>query len=220
MITHHTFEEKIASRQKEALAKELGYKSSPKGLAAIEAFLGVKSIEAWLAHGHYDMVHNSESFLRALTNALGLPREEIEESIARSRESAALLGRLQKPYIFVYTDFRRKGEPIFALAALESRRNIGLDKKMVYDWGLDETLRRVGALVAKHYKDNQGRLALWGNIVSYVYHHIDGKKYVFDTDGKLKEGAEPLPEKRAEIRLKNRPITFAEIEEKNLSKEW
>ena len=208
MITHQTFKQQIDKRSKEALVKELGYGSLKKGIDAIEAFLATGSIDAWLAHGHYDIVHNSESFLRALTSVLGLPREEVEECIVRNRERVALLGRLQRPYIFVYTGFRRKSEPIFALAALESKRNIGLDKETVYSWGLEETLKRVGTLVAQYYRENQGRLALWGNIESYVYHHIDGKKYVFGTDGKLKEGAEPLPESRAEILVKNRPIVF------------
>ena len=65
-----------------------------------------------------------------------------------------------------------------------------------------QILKSISKMVGKHYLVNNGELAMWGRIENYVYHHYDGKKYVFDGDGCLLEDAKEIFESRATLSLK------------------
>ena len=41
-----------------------------------------------------------------------------------------------------------------------------------------------------------------------MYHHVDGSKFVFDTDGTWLEGHSEISESRAELKIGNQKINF------------
>jgi len=86
-------------------------------------------------------------------------------------------------YIFVDTDFKRKNEPIFVLAALSNSRYI----RGLYELNhktIEEQIVAVSRIIRNNYEKNSGKLELWGEIKRYHYHYSsDLPAIVFDIDG-------------------------------------
>ena len=80
---------------------------------------------------------------------------------------------------------QRNGRPIFALTRIDRYRIIKLDKKTIFDRSLAETLDDVSRRVVHHFQLTKGRLPLEGVILGYTYHHVDGRAFRFDTEGRL-----------------------------------
>jgi hypothetical protein len=198
-----TIRQRVRALDPDALVKTLGYRSVPKGRKTLEEFLQAPDIESWLSGSHYDLTHSSRSFLKALCRELDLG-EACEREIAAYERKQEELQKMETPWIFIYTGFRRKSEPIFALAFLEPRRRIVFDKAWARGRRLEEILDELSRLIPEHYREHEGKLPIWGPIRSYVYHHTDGSQYIFDPDGTLRED-QPLPEEnRAELELKGK----------------
>ena len=89
------------------------------------------------------------------------------------------------PYIFVDTGFKRKGQTIISMAAMEPKRHITLHTEEIASLLLDEVLQKVADIIRAHYRESGGSLPLWGEIQYYLYHHINGTDYQFQTDGSL-----------------------------------
>jgi len=68
--------------------------------------------------------------------------------------------KFKRCYIFVNTNFKRKNEPIFALAFMESGRRISIPKEQFAFKSDDEIFELVSKIVKKHYKENEGKLQL------------------------------------------------------------
>ena len=177
----------VKESDRKELLRSLGYHDIRKGDKSLSDFLKAGSLKDWLAHGHYDFVHSSESFAKTLATLAGVDPGAIDRIVDEEAERRAILSQLLPPYIFVDTRFRRKNEPIFALAFMEGKRRIALDKETVYDQGLEATLREVGQIIREHYRNTGGKLKLWGKIHEYRYHHLDGRTFRFDTEGRLIE---------------------------------
>jgi len=208
MTLHQHITDKIAAVSKAELVQTLGYGNAAKGLETLNAFLQAKDTDEWLHSSHYDFKYNSQTFLTALGKALDISDEEIERAIAEQNERQKRLDAMTLPFIFINTRFRRKNEPIFALALLENRRRLILDKEQLLDMDDDAVFALVSEMVKAHYKEVDGALPLWGKIHNYIYHHTDDRQFVFDTDGNLKEDVTPAPESKAELRIGNKPITL------------
>ena len=73
-------------------------------------------------------------------------------------------------YIFIDTDFKRKNESVFVLAALSNRRYIrGLCE--LHDKIIEEQIVAVSRIIRNHYAKSNGRLELWGEIKRYHYRY-------------------------------------------------
>lgn len=104
-------------------------------------------------------------------------------------------------YIFVNTNFKRKSEPIFALALLEPKRRISLSKiEGLLDKSTNEILNDISNLVKNHYIEYKDGLYIWGKIASYQVHLFD-VIYQFDIEGNLIETNEVVPESMATMRI-------------------
>ncbi|GEM_PF-1134637 len=187
MRTYDTLVRFVKETDRKELLRSLGYHDLQKGKKVLRAFQGAGSLRNWLAKGHYDFVHSSESFVKKLASLAGVDPNVIDRSINTEAKRRAILSQLLPPYIFVDTRFRRKNEPIFALAFMEGKRRIALDKEAVYDRSLRETLQEVSQIIREHYRNTGGKLNLWGKIHEYRYHHLDGRTFRFDTEGRLVE---------------------------------
>ena len=187
MRTYDTLVRFVKETDRKELLRALGYHDLRKGEESLRAFLSAGSLRNWLTHGHYDFVHSSESFVKKLASLAGVDPDVIDRIIEAEAKRRAILSQLLPPYIFVDTRFRRKNEPIFALAFMEGKRRIALDKETVYDRSLKETLQEVSQIIRDHYRNTGGKLNLWGKIHEYRYHHLDGRTFRFDTEGHLIE---------------------------------
>ncbi len=187
MRTYDTLVRFVKETDRKELLRSLGYRDLRKGEESLSDFLSAGSLKNWLAHGHYDFVHSSGSFVKKLASLAGVDPIAIDRIIKEEAKRREILSRLQTPYIFVDTRFRRKNEPIFALAFMEGKRRIALDKEAVYDRSLEETLQEVSQIIREHYRNTGGKLNLWGKIHEYRYHHLDGRTFRFDTEGHLIE---------------------------------
>ena len=206
MTLEEKIREKINTTGKDTLLKAMGYHHLEKGRKRLDVFLEAPSIFAWLMHGSFDMKYDSKAFLKVLGKVLHISEREIEETIISSEKRSKELDEMEEPYIFVDTKFKRNNEPIFALAFMESKRRIKLDKVFCIYKSKQNILDEVIRLIQKHFEDNEGRLKLWGKIDLYVYHHIDGSRYIFTPDGKLLDDREEISESKAELHLGNKLI--------------
>ena len=126
-----------------------------------------------------------------------VPKVYTKEELAIKKE----LAKFKNSYIFVNTNFKRKSEPIFALAFCESKRNITLDKNNLIFKSDDKIFATISNIVKQHHNNTKGTISIWGDIVNYVYHHSDGEVYVFDISGEQIKDIEVI-ENRASLKLK------------------
>ena len=108
-------------------------------------------------------------------------------------------------YIFVNTNFKRKGEPIFVLAFLEAKRRISITDELA-STNQEELFQNIGAYVKNHYVknhyvQNNGDLGTWGKIINYQV-HLQDKVYLFDIKGNHLENAASVIENCATMGLK------------------
>jgi len=209
-----TLKEKLAPIDEEKLLKEMGYHNLAKAKERLHSLLEAADLEAWLESGAYDFLYSSRGFLRRLFEILELPSQPLEEEFRRIDAKKEALAKMQAPYIFADTNFRRRNEPIFVLAFLECKRRIPLDKRDVAEMPLPQVLSKVSQIVRRHYEQSGGKLTVWGPIHRYVYHHTDGSTFVFDHEGNLLTDSEPVEESRAELTLKGKPIDIVFGEKK------
>ena len=109
------------------------------------------------------------------------PKYYTQEEIAQRKERE----KFKECYIFVNTNFKRKSEPIFALAFCEYKRHISLPKNDLIFKTDQEIFEIISDIVKQHYISSSGAIALWGKIENYNYHHKDGNSYIFDINGNV-----------------------------------
>jgi len=208
MSEYIKLQEKLNSLSKDEIYNvidKLKYKGSyNKALEKIES-LKNDSLKKYLEKPHFDFYYSSKEFLYKLTEILGLNVEKIKKEVKEIDDYLTKISKLPQPYIFVDTNFKRANQPIFALAFMEGVRRIKINKEEVYNKPLEEVLKNISEFVKKHYKENQGKLPMWGKIHNYVYHHIDGKSYIFDKDGNLKDN-DKIIESEATLKIGNKEI--------------
>jgi len=191
------------------LIRKLGYHNPRKGEQALQKFLNAGSLEKWLQSSLFDFVHAPVTFVRKLAQILDLDSPRLEREIEAIQDREVRKIRMPRPWIFVETHFRRRGEPILILAMLEGKRRIALQKEQVFERPLPEVLGLVSRIVREHYAQSGGKLPIWGSIDEYHYHHPDGVVYRFDPQGALIERIqEPIEESRATLTIRGRPIDF------------
>jgi len=152
-----------------------------------------------LNHSHYDFKYVPTTFARKLSDVLGIP-ELFYNTVIDDTLAALALEASQKSHFFLETNFKRKGEPIFMLAALESKRYLSLDKA-IYTLSLNEQLEQLSTLIKQHNKETPSLIG-WGTIVSYVYYYRDDIVLIFSTSGELIESTSSYATSRARLSLK------------------
>ena len=146
-----------------------------------------------------------EEFLEYLFEALNLSEIDYEVFCDVCRDMERRYDALEQPYIFVDTNFSRKGEPVIALAMLESRRRIKINKVQYLERSNSENLTYVENAIKLHYKESKGALALWGEIRAYLYYDGQGKRTVLNYFGEVIE-LDDVCESRATLKLGNKTL--------------
>jgi len=187
MNVYERLKERLRTVSRDAFAKALGYGSVRRAGKTLDAFVSSESLEAWLEDSYYDFNHTSKTFFLEACTFCGFDCRECDTEFQEALRRIERLHAAAVPWIFVETGFRRKSEPIHALALLEQTRRIALDKKEIVDLSPDRALEKVSEIVRSHYVEKEGRLPVWGEIAFYVYHHTDGRTFRFSPDGTVTE---------------------------------
>ena len=212
MTLHKQIIQKLEQVSCDDVLRSMGYHNLKVGHKTLQKFLDTDTIYLWLKKGNFDMKYDSEAFLRALLKAVNFPASLAEDEIQESQKHLGCIARMKESYIFIDTHFKRRGEPLHVLAILEGYRHISIDKELLVYKSETEIFKEIGRIIQKHYLLQEGKLKLWGEIYTYVYHHSDGNKYIFNPDGTLSEDHEDIPESKAELRIGNQKITFMQEE--------
>ena len=172
--------EKINLYDKDDLSKKLGYSKQVKFEETLNKFLQFLNIYQWFEKGYYDLVNNAEDFFIKLSKALNIEDSLINRELKEINLYKQEVEKFKDSYIFVNTNFKRKNEPIFALAFCENQRRISLYKKenLLFKT-IDEIFKILSKEIKEHYLQNEGNLNIWGKINSYHVHLFE-KIYVFD----------------------------------------
>lgn len=187
--------QKLDGKNLTQLAKAIGYQNPNKFLEHLtvhvlnQPFLG-------LDHPHYDFRYSTSELILKLAEALDIPSKVVDSALYEVNIGIKLYNQ-HTPYLYVKTDFSIKQStfPIFALAALESRRRISVAFE---DFQNDKNAMKeiLSKSIKSHYSEHNGHLEFWGNIIGYHYHHSDGSIDYWSTDGQKLED-KPIVESKA-----------------------
>ena len=196
---------KLQDQDLSVFISALGYNSSKnrKVLQALTMLLNADELDTYLDTSNYDFRYNSRTLLKAICKQLKISKIDYVVAIDTYLDNNRRLEALINPYIFVDTNFKRLGEPIFALAMLESKRRIMFDKKSLYSKSKDEINFYVSNAVKLHYKWNNGQLPIWGKIRGYLFYDTEGKRTVYSVLGEVIE-EDTVQESRARVQLNNK----------------
>ena len=200
-------QEKIQEVGIDHMIEKLGYKPSrsDKVNSALQILLSATEIDTFLDQGYFDFKYDSRGFLKALCRVLKIPKVDLAVTLEAYDDKRRRLAGMQSPYIFVYTGFKRKSQPIFALAAMESKRRIPLDKKIYLSKTQEEIDLYIRYMLKLHYKWNKGELPLWGKIKSYVYYDTEGNRTLYSPLGDIIEDDE-IRETRASVTVDHKTL--------------
>ena len=176
---------------KKALSKALGYVREQNFTRALANLEAAKSLDEFITKGHFDWAHSSETLILALSKHFAL---NIDAELGEVQKLYNERVKFRGSYIYIDTDFRRKGEPIFALAMAQHLRYISLTPFLdeLCFKALDEQLEVIPKITTSYYQKTQ-TLPIFGAITGFKLYFL-GKNYSLDTNGNFtdKEIAEQV----------------------------
>jgi len=182
--------------------EKLGCKSSKaqKLKDALQILKNAEEIDVFLDQGYFDFKYDSLGLLKAVCRILKIPKVDLAVTLEAYDDKQRRLAAMKAPYIFVYTGFKRQNQPIVALAAMESKRRMPLDKKMYLSKTKEELDLYIRHAVKLHYKWRKGELPLWGEIRAYIYYDTEGNRTVYSPLREIIE-EEEIRESRAMVKF-------------------
>lgn len=176
---------------KKALSKALGYVREQNFTRALANLEAAKSLDEFITKGHFDWAHSSETLILALGKHFTL---NIDAELSEVQKLYNERVKFRGSYIYIDTDFRRKSEPIFALAMAQHLRYISLTPFLdeLCFKALDEQLKVISNITKNYYQKTQA-LPIFGAITGFKLYFL-GKNYSLDTNGNFtdKEIAEQV----------------------------
>ena len=182
MKTEKIIQSRLKKFPKSEIVNKLGYASNKKALEALKKFTNSKNLHSWLHGGFYDFKYTALSFFKKLCEIINIDKDRYDQALLDDKKYHEELKRFQDSYIFVNTNFKRKGQPIFALAFSEFKRRLKVPVEKLLFKNEDEILKSTSDFVVNHHKTTKGDIGIWGKAISYVFHY-NGKKYNFGTEG-------------------------------------
>lgn len=198
---------RAAGHDPDTLLQKMGYAQADQNDRARLARV-LADPELGLNSAEYDFVHDSRGFLIALCQALRVDpmyRDAFLEMHDARREAER---RAYKPWLFVDTGFKRSdrpGVPLFALAAMESRRRLNLPPET---WTLPWSAQLAIAQqrIQAHMVETGGKLELWGTIRRYLFCYDENARLALDLEGNVLGDASQEGLSQASVQLKGKSI--------------
>lgn len=190
---------KARERSRDEVLKAMGY--SPVRQSNRDRLDKILAEETLGLEGNdYDLKHDSRGFLKALCAALDIDYAEHESEVEAIHDWIVSEREAFQPYLFADTGFKRSdrpGTPIFALACLESRRNLRLSRQSRLA-PREEVIAEAVDKVRSHYRETGGELYVWGTINRYLLFLAPKVSLVIDTGGGLQgQGPQHVPSRSA-----------------------
>jgi DNA polymerase III delta prime subunit len=186
----------------DVLRHHLNYHSIHSCDKALRNFLETPALDEWLSSGYYDFKYTSKSLYEKLCELSRIDEKLVEDKLAEIERTKEEQKRFKDAYIFVNTCFKRSSEPIFTLAIMESKRRLSLlEYGEFYFRPIEEILKEVSNIVQQHFKDNKGKVAVWGNIVNYQL-YLFGECYIYEPSGEFRHNVKNIDNSFARISLK------------------
>jgi len=158
-----------------------------------------------LDKNYFDFKYSNCEFVKALCKLSGVDLNDYQNESEKQIVRATILKYAFQPYVFVDTGFRRKSQPIFALAFMEGHRHLSLPIEYKAP-SLEEQVKYVKTLISEHYKNTSGHLDVWGEIRRYVFNFSENAHLVFNPDGELIDET-AVDRNTAKVTLGNKDIT-------------
>lgn len=161
------------------LMKRLGYANPSKGLRRFDEFMATGQ--------------STSHLLKTLPELLGLANIDVEDAAAITRQQIAdteeAAAREQfRPHILVLASWPDgKRFPFFIQAFAYGQKVLhmadGFDKL-----SSARQVRQVARIVRQHFRENGGKLGVWGTITGYRLQITYDHSVVLNTDGTIREG--------------------------------
>jgi len=174
MTLQTLIKDKIAEKGSKEIAKQLGYNVTKKFEERVK--IVIESPYLSLDSSGYDFHYSSNQFIKKLSEALEIP-ELFYSRVIEEIEAQLVINNEKKPYFFLETNFKRKSQPVFMLAALESRRYLEINEG-IFKLSLNQQLSRLSDFIKTHNQQHPV-LELWGKIESYVYFYDEKTIFIF-----------------------------------------
>ncbi len=179
------------------VCEQLGYLSIEKASKRITEI--VNSPVLCLDQAGFDFHYSTPDLIRKLCELLEIPALLCNQVIDDINARLALARNKFASHLFIETNFKRKNEPVFALAAMESQRYISIDP-VVQDLPLNEQLDHIQKLAISHYS-TQSSLELWGEIQQYAYFYDAETIIIFSPAGEVINAVNEYPVSRARLSI-------------------
>jgi len=206
MTLTKTIKNQLTNISHKNLLKAMGYNNLEIGRKTLQSLLDAKDIYSWVKDGHFDLRYTSKQFIIKLCEILEVSDIDYEVILDQYEQRARKISSESLSYIYVNTNFKRKNEPIFALAIMEHARRVELDKEMLFDIKKEEVIAYVSKLVHEHYQESKGSLMLWGPIQNYAFHYKDEATIIFDVHGNIVKDNTEVFETKAVVKINNKLI--------------
>ncbi len=174
---------KLGGKFYKELALKMGYKNIDKAVERIKSIEMAQTTYEWLKSGGFDMKYSNEEFLIALCKLLAIKPSSYDAPILEAKKRLSDLENMREPYIFIDTGFKRKGETIISLGALQYKRRLKFDKEEFLYTPEKEFLEIVSCRIKEHYATSGGKLDLWGEVQKYIFHDKYNIAHTFDING-------------------------------------
>lgn len=174
---------RVAAMPREEILRAMGYqRPTSANLERLQSVLD--DPEFGLTDSGFDFKYSSEGFLRALCVVTGMDRALADHRISRIKKYLDEEREAFKPYLWVDTGFKRRSQPLFALAVCEHQRYLDFPKGF-WRLSIDRKLGRAQCRVREHVYETGGDLGIWGEIKQYWFYYKKDAAYLLALNGEV-----------------------------------
>ena len=204
MSLQNTLVTKLKYIEPSEVLRKIGYRNiNDKTITRLENVLSDEFLG--LDKSYFDFKYSNYEFVKALCKLCDVDLNDYQNELEEKKVRATTLKYAFQPYVFVDTGFRRKSQPILALAFMEGHRHLSLPIEYKAA-SLEEQVKYVKSLISEHYKNTDGHLEMWGKIKRYVFNFSENAHLVFSPDGELTD-QKAVTQNTAKVTLGNKDIT-------------
>ena len=169
--------------------KAFGYNHPDTLKRAASLLLEQPDLYAWLKSGYFDFQYGATGFFLKACEVFDLPMDACQKELEEARKKLRLIYNDQEPYIEALLDeatqenFKRV-HGFFANMALHSWCRTLFSREHVLSLNQPALIHLISDTIKEHQeRGHPPIMGPNGQILGYVYHHIDGSIMHFDPEG-------------------------------------